>query len=73
MKLNPNNTWRLVEERKNRETDPKTRHNLGLVLQHMQEEAKGNIEGVVETLCEQPSYIAHDLPVVGVNPNRNQI
>lgn len=62
MKLNPNNTWRLVEERMNREQDPKIRRNLELVLAHMKQEARGDIEGVVATLCEQPRYIAHDMP-----------
>lgn len=63
MKLNPNNTWRLVQERFERESDPKTKRNLELVLQHMQSEAKGDIEGVVATLCESPVYIAHDIPL----------
>ena len=62
MKLNPNNTWRLLQERMEREQDPKTRRNLELVLQHMKSEAQGDIEGVVATLCEKPVYIAHDVP-----------
>jgi len=62
MKLNPNNTWRLVQERMAQEEDPKTRRNLELVLQHMKHEAQGDIEGVVGTLCEDPTYIAHDIP-----------
>ena len=69
MKLNPNNTWRLVEERLARETDPKTRRNLELVLEHMKKEAQGDIEGVVGTLCDSPVYIAHDVPDdAGMNP-----
>lgn len=62
MKLNPNNTWRLVQQRMEGETDPTIRRNLELVLQHMKEEAKGNVEGVVATLCDTPRYIAHDAP-----------
>jgi len=62
MKLNPNNTWQLVQEKMEREQDPKTRRNLELVLQHMKSEAQGDIEGVVATLCEQPKYITHDMP-----------
>ena len=62
MKIDPNNTWRLVEERMERESDPKIRRNLELVLQHMQCEAKGDIEGVVATLSEKPRYVTHDLP-----------
>lgn len=62
MKLNPNNTWQLVEERLGRETDPIVRRNLELVLEHMKKEAKGDIEGVVATLTDAPRYIAHDVP-----------
>ena len=73
MKLNPNNTWRLVEERMNAEEDPKTRHNLQLVLEHMKQEARGDIDGVLATLCEQPRYIAHDFPQEeAMNPNGNK-
>lgn len=62
MKLNPNNTWRLVQQRIERESDAKTRRNLELVLEHMKREAEGDIEGVVATLCEKPKYLAHDVP-----------
>ena len=62
MKLDPNNTWRLVEEKMNDETDPKIRRNLELVWQHMRAEAQADIEGVVATLCEKPRYVAHDVP-----------
>ncbi len=62
MKLNPNNTWRLVQQRFEREQDAKTRRNLELVLEHMKAEAQGDIEGVVATLCEKPRYLAHDVP-----------
>jgi hypothetical protein len=73
MKLNPNNTWRLVEERMIREQDPKTRRNLELVFQHMKEEARGDIEGVVATLFEEPKYVAHDVPDdVAMNPTGNK-
>lgn len=73
MKLNPNNTWRLVQERMEREQDPKIRRNLELVLEHMKSEAQGDIEGVVATLCEQPKYIAHDVPdEPSMNPGGNK-
>jgi len=62
VKLDPNKTWRLVEERMQGESDPKVRRNLELVYQHMQREARADIEGVVETLCEKPRYITHDVP-----------
>lgn len=62
MKINPNNTWRIVQERVEQESDPKVRRNLELVLKHMKCEAHGDIEGVVGTLCDDPKYIAHDVP-----------
>ena len=62
MKIDPSNTWRLVQERMESESDPTIRRNLELVLQHMQCEAKADIEGVVATLCENPKYLAHDAP-----------
>ncbi len=69
MKLNPNNTWKRVQERLAREDDPIVRRNLELVLAHMQAEAKGDIEGVVDTLTEAPRYLAHDVPEMeGMNP-----
>ena len=43
MKLDPNNTWKLVEERLESETDPTLRHNLELVLEHMKREAQADI------------------------------
>ena len=62
MKIDPSNTWRLVQERMEAESDPTIRRNLELVLRHMQAEAKADIEGVVATLCEKPKYLAHDAP-----------
>jgi hypothetical protein len=62
MKLNPNNTWTLVEKRLAEETDPILRKNLELVLEHMRCEAKADIEGVVATLVDEPIYVMHDDP-----------
>ncbi|MEM7411308.1 MAG: nuclear transport factor 2 family protein [Myxococcota bacterium] len=62
MRIDPNNTWRVVEERLAEETDPTLRRNLELVLAHMKCEAKADIEGVVDTLVEKPRYVTHDLP-----------
>ncbi len=59
MKIDPNKTWKLVEERLAEESDPTLRRNLELVLEHMQSEARGDIEGVVATLVEKPRYRAH--------------
>jgi len=54
MKLDPNNTWKRVEERLAGEDDPVLRRDLELVLAHMKAEATGDIEGVVATLVEKP-------------------
>ncbi len=62
MKLDPNRTWKLVEERLAAEVDPTRRRNLELVLAHMKAEARADIEGVVATLCEKPRYIIHSNP-----------
>ncbi len=70
MKLDPNNTWKLAEERLASETDPVLRENLELVIEHMKCEARADIEGVVATLVEKPVYVMHDDPNDPVmNPN----
>jgi len=62
MKLDPNKTWKLVEQRLSEESDPTRRRNLELVLAHMKAEARADIEGVVATLSERPRYVMHDDP-----------
>lgn len=70
MKLDPNNTWSLVEARYLAETNPRRKRVLELVLAHMQAEAKADIEGVVATLTEAPVYITHTNPAnVVLNPS----
>ena len=60
--MDPNKTWRLVAERLEGETDPRRRHLLSLVLAHMKCEAQADIEGVVATLSESPSYVIWSNP-----------
>ena len=62
MKLDPNNTWRLVEQRLASESDPKLRRNLELVLAHMKAEARADLAAVVATLCDKPRYVTHSTP-----------
>ena len=62
MHLNPNLTWKLVEERLAEETNPTRKRNLELVLAHMKAEARADIEGVVATLCEKPRYRTYSTP-----------
>ena len=61
MKIDPNNTWRKVEERLKRETDPRRRRNLETVLAHMKAEAAGDLDGLMATLTDRevPHYHAH--------------
>ena len=50
MTLNPNLTWKLVEQRAAKEQDPTRKRNLERVLAHMKAETRADIEGVVATL-----------------------
>ena len=61
-KMDPNLTWKLVEERAAAETEPRRKRALELVLAHMKAEARADIEGVVATLCEQPRYRTYSTP-----------
>lgn len=61
-RLDPNRTWKLVEQRLGEERDPVLRRNLELVLAHMKAEARADIEGVVATLVDAPRYVMHDDP-----------
>jgi len=61
MKIDPNNTWRKVEERLKSETSPKRRRNLETVLAHMKAEAAGDLEGLMATITTRhvPHYHAY--------------
>ena len=59
MKLDPNKTWKKVEERLSRESDPVCRRNLESVLEHMKAEARLDIDGLIETLSGEPHYHAY--------------
>ncbi len=60
MKIDPNKTWRKVEDRLKRETNPKVRHNLEVVLRHMKAEALGDLDGLLETISPiDTSYDAY--------------
>ncbi len=73
MRIDPNNTWRLVEQRFLAEEDPVVKKNLGLVLEHMQAEARGDIEVVVATLCDNPKYVTYSsLDDEVLNPNTDK-
>ena len=56
MRINPNLTWKTVQDRFDKETNPVFKRNLGLVLAHMKAEARGDIDGVIATLVDKPRY-----------------
>ena len=60
MKIDPNNTWRKVEERLKTETHPRRRRNLETILAHMKAEAAGDLDGLMTTITtrETPHYQA---------------
>jgi hypothetical protein len=49
-------TWRKVEERLERETDPVLRRNLSLLLKHMQAEAALDLDTLMSTVSERAKY-----------------
>ena len=61
MRIDPNNTWRKVEERLKSERDPRRRRNLETVLAHMQAEAAGDLDGLMATIttAQVPHYHAY--------------
>jgi hypothetical protein len=60
MRIDPNNTWRKVEERLKLETQPRRRRNLETVLAHMKAEAAGDLDGLMGTITTRktPHYHA---------------
>jgi hypothetical protein len=61
MRVDPNNTWRRVEERLERESDPRRRRNLETVLAHMKAETVGDLDGLMATVStkREPHYHAY--------------
>ncbi len=55
-RMDPTKTWRKVEERLERETDPRRRQLLENVLTHMKAEAAGDLAGLMSTLAPDPQY-----------------
>ncbi len=70
MKIDPNNTWRKVEERLKRERHPVLRRNLETVLAHMKAETIGDLEGLMATITtkREPHYHAYGTDDPVLNP-----
>jgi hypothetical protein len=68
MKINPCNTWRLVEQRLAVETDPRLRRNLEMVLAHMKAEAALDLDALMATVAEEAHYPAYGSDSSRLNP-----
>jgi len=70
MQIDPNNTWRKVEERLKSETGTKRRRNLETVLAHMKAETAGDLDGLMATITtkREPHYHAYGTDDPVLNP-----
>ena len=70
MKIDPNNTWRKVEERLKHETRPRLRRNLETLLAHMKAETVGDLDGLMATITTrtEPRYHAFGTDEAVLNP-----
>ena len=73
MKIDPNRTWKKVEERLKTEADPVLRANLETVLAHMKAEALGDLDGLMATITKgQPAYHAYGTDDPLMNPSTRE-
>ena len=49
-------SWRGVEERLERTTDPRHRRMLETVIEHAKAESRGDVDGLMATLGDDPQY-----------------
>jgi hypothetical protein len=68
MKINPSNTWRLVEARLATETNPRLRKNLEIVLEHMKAEAALDLDRLMATVSPDAHYHAYGSSSARMNP-----
>lgn len=61
-------TWRPVEQRLARETDPRVRRNLETLLDNMRAEAAGDLDRLMQTVSDEVRYVAH-----GSGPEYNPV
>jgi len=73
MKIDPNKTWRLVEERLRDEREPRRRRNLETVLAHMKAEAACDLEGLMATVSPRARYRAWGAPPEYSPQGREQV
>jgi hypothetical protein len=70
MRVDPNNTWRKVEERLKHETQPRLRRNLETILAHMKAETAGDLDALMATITtkREPHYHAYGTDDPVLNP-----
>ncbi len=68
MKIDPNRTWRKVEERLKHESDPVLRRNLETVYAHMKAEALVDLDGLMATVADDVHYHAYGSGESAMNP-----
>jgi hypothetical protein len=66
--IDPRVTYRKVEERLETESDPVLRRNLETLLTHMKAEMAGDVDGLLDTLTEDPAYHAYGNDDPATNP-----
>ena len=62
MRMDVNKGIRFCEAIAASETDPRKRHNLEMVIAHMRAEARCDVQGVLDTLVDEPCYVWHSAP-----------
>jgi hypothetical protein len=68
MKINPRNTWRLVEARLQTETNPRLHKNLETILDHMKAEAALDFDRLMATVSPNAHYHAYGSGSPRMNP-----
>ena len=62
-KFDPERSWKPLEERLERETDPRCRRLLEQVRDHMRTEIHGELDPLMDTLTDAPRYHLWGFPV----------
>jgi limonene-1,2-epoxide hydrolase len=62
-RFDPEQSWQPLEERIAREQDPRCKQLLEQVRDHMRTEIKGDFEGLMATLIDEPRYHLWGLPI----------
>jgi hypothetical protein len=68
MKIDPNKTWRLLDERILTEEDPAARRNLEMVRKHAVAEAKVDLEALMATVSDRAAYRCFSSAEPRMNP-----